>query len=80
MTKAAADPSGHYYSEVFRRITLKVLPSLQTVGLTAAISTALAEQGIPANVLAGFHHDHVFVPAAKAGLTMQTLNHLSRER
>jgi len=49
-----------------RRITLTVHSSLEAVGLTAAVATALSESGISANVVAGYHHDHVFVPAASA--------------
>ena len=46
----------------FARITLQVHSDLEAVGLTAAVSTALAEAGIACNVVAGLHHDHVFVP------------------
>ena len=50
----------------FRRITLQVHSSLEAVGLTAAVSAALTVAGISANVVAAFHHDHVFVPADRA--------------
>lgn len=43
-------------------LTLTTHTSLAAVGVTAAIATALAMQKIPANVIAGFHHDHLLVP------------------
>lgn len=44
------------------RISLGVHSSLEAVGLTAALSNALAAKGISANVVAGLNHDHIFVP------------------
>lgn len=44
----------------FARISLHVHSDLGAVGLTAAFSTALARNGLAANVVAGFHHDHIF--------------------
>jgi hypothetical protein len=46
----------------FARITLMVHSALEGVGLTAAVSGALAQAGIACNVVAGYHHDHLFVP------------------
>ena len=56
-TAIVPDPAGD-----FARITLTVHSALDGVGLTAAVAGALAEQGIACNVMAGFHHDHLFVP------------------
>ena len=50
----------------FRRITLGVHSSLQAVGLTAAVAGQLAAADISANVVAGYYHDYVFVPADRA--------------
>ncbi|MHA7885320.1 ACT domain-containing protein [Nitratireductor rhodophyticola] len=57
-----------------RLIVLRVHSALDGVGLTAAVATALAEEDIPCNVIAAFHHDHIFVPgnqAEKALLVLQ---------
>ena len=60
------------------RITLAVHSSLEAVGLTAAVSRTLANDGISANMIAAYHHDHVFVPLAFADRAMSCLRGLSR--
>lgn len=64
--KSSADREGIDYQAVFKCITLNVHSSLQAVGLTAAVSSLLAEQGISANMIAAYYHDHIFIPAADA--------------
>jgi uncharacterized protein len=59
-----------------RRIVLEVLSALDGVGLTAAVATALADAKIPCNVVAAFHHDHVFVPEAEADRALAILRDL----
>jgi len=54
-------------------ITLTVHSELSAVGLTAAFSGALAQDGISCNVIAGLHHDHLFVPADQAQQAMDVL-------
>ena len=56
-----------------RQITLTVTSALDGVGLTAAVATALAEAGIACNMVAGHHHDHVFVPEADAERALDVL-------
>lgn len=71
--------AGLRYDARFRRITLRVYSSLQAVGLTAAVATALAEAGIAANVIAGYYHDYVFVPADRGEEAQRVLLALSAE-
>lgn len=60
-----------------RCITLGVHSSLEAVGLTAAVADALARSAISANVIAAWYHDHVFVPAERAGDALAVLEALS---
>lgn len=62
----------------FARITLMVHSDLEGVGLTAAVSCALADAGIACNMVAAFHHDHAFVPAAKGEEALSLLTDLAR--
>lgn len=60
-----------------KRITLEVHSSLEAVGLTAAVASALAEEGISANVVAAYYHDHIFVPKASADRALAVLQALA---
>ncbi len=64
-------------SDPWARITLTVHSDLAAVGLTAAFATALAARGISANVVAGFHHDHILVQWDRRGDAMAALKALS---
>ena len=57
-------------------LTIEVTTALDGVGLTAAFSRALADAGLPCNVLAGFHHDHVLVPVDRADEAVAVLRGL----
>jgi uncharacterized protein len=59
-------------------ITLTVDSDPAAVGLTAAFSQALGQAGISCNVVAGVHHDHLFVPVEQAQRAMEVLRVLSR--
>ncbi len=63
----------------FARITLQVHSDLEGVGLTAAVSSALAEAGISCNVIAAFHHDHLFVPWDRRLEAMAILKQLAND-
>ncbi len=57
-------------------ITLTVHSDLAGVGLTAAFARALADAGVACNVVAGIHHDHLFVPHERAADAMTALQAL----
>ncbi len=65
--------------EPWARISLTLHSDLAAVGLTAAFAAALAAAGISANVVAGFYHDHIFVPWERRGDAMEALHALSRD-
>jgi hypothetical protein len=64
--------------EPWARISLTVHSDLLAVGLTAAFATALGNAGISCNVIAGVHHDHLFVPWDRRFDAMAALEALSR--
>tara|TARA_B100000674_G_C37893196_1_gene940016 strand:+ start:1019 stop:1435 length:417 start_codon:yes stop_codon:yes gene_type:complete len=77
LTEADALKADLNYEGVFRKITLEVQSSLQAVGLTAAVSSALAKEGISANIVAATYHDHIFVPRDQAEDALKILRQLS---
>lgn len=77
-TEAVLRAAGIAHQPGWARISLKVHSDLEAVGLTAAVAAALTAQGISANVIAGYHHDHFFVQWARrqdALAAMQALRH-----
>lgn len=56
-----------------KRITLNVHSALEAVGFMAVISNALKDVGVPCNVVAGYYHDHLFIPLDKVDRAMAVL-------
>ena len=79
LRKEHADRLGLEYDYVAGWITLRVHSALEAVGLTAAVSAALANGGLSCNVVAGFYHDHLFVPHGSAGQAVRLLEDLVQQ-
>jgi len=76
---AAAELARHGVDHVpgWARISLTVHSDLAAVGLTAAVATALAAEGISANVVAGCFHDHFLVQWDRRFAAIAVLTRLS---
>jgi hypothetical protein len=57
-------------------LTVEAHSALDGVGLTAALTGALADAGIACNVLAGRVHDHLLVPEDQADRAVSVLHGL----
>lgn len=79
LPKADADRLGLTYEAPMKQITLMVFSSVEGVGLTAAVAKALANEQIPANVVAATQHDHVFVPSKMADAALEALRALQEK-
>ena len=76
--KEVANQLGLEYTFIASWITLTVHSSLEAVGLTAAFSNALSDQGISCNVVAAYYHDHIFVDTKDTAKAMQVLHAFSK--
>ena len=77
LDRPSADRAGLVYDFIAGWITLQVHSALNAIGLTAAVSTALADADISCNVIAGFHHDHLLVPYGRVADALDVLHGLS---
>ena len=77
LPREAADEARLPYDLVLAWITLTADTTLDQVGITATVSTALAVAGIACNVIAGFHHDHLFVPAHRGNEALSVIRELA---
>lgn len=77
LESSSAHAANLAFDGLYRQITLRVHSSLEAVGLTAAVAAKLAADGISANVIAAYYHDHIFVPSGKAELALSALQQLT---
>ena len=72
-----ADEHGLPYTFVAAWITCTIESALEAVGMTAAISRALADHDIACNMLAGSRHDHLLVPWQRRDDALAVLSELA---
>ena len=58
-------------------LEISVHSDLNAVGFLAALSNRLAEAGVPCNAVAGYYHDHIFVPTGLKSKALDALNSLA---
>ena len=79
VTRAEAEAAGLAYEFPSRMITLDVHSALEAVGFIAVIATELAKAGMGVNPVAGFYHDHIFVPEGREGDALRILARIAAD-
>ena len=79
LLQSQAEAAGIAYEFPSRMITLNVHSSLEAVGFIARIATELAKAGMGANPVAGYYHDHLFVPDGREREALEILARLAAE-
>ncbi|MFG2990395.1 ACT domain-containing protein [Streptomyces sp. NPDC048257] len=77
LRREEADAAGLAYDYTAGWITLRIHSALDAVGLTAAFAAELGAHGLSCNVIAGYHHDHLFVAVDRAEEAMAVLEGLA---
>lgn len=79
LTRDAAEAANVAYEFPCRMITLNVHSALEAVGFIAHVATRLAAAGMGVNPVAGFYHDHLFIPEDRAEDAMTVLRGIVAE-
>ena len=77
LEQSIADQLDLRYEFVAAWIIMEVNSALEVVGFTAAFATALGQHNISCNVVAAFHHDHIFVAQKDGDKAIEILQNLS---
>lgn len=77
LLKSDAESAGLDHAFPCRMITLQVHSSLDAVGFMARIASELAGRGIGVNPVAGFYHDHLFVPDGREDEALEALRQVA---
>ena len=76
ITQERAQGNNLQYNSVFSCISLGIHSSLTSVGLIAAISKSLSDNGIACNVFSGYFHDHIFVQKSLSTQALELINNI----
>ncbi|MDE0850207.1 ACT domain-containing protein [Yoonia sp.] len=79
LLKDAAHAADLPYEFPSRMITLNIHSSLDAVGFMARIATALGNEGMGVNPVAGFYHDHLFVPNGREQDALRILSQIAKD-
>ncbi|QIE45102.1 ACT domain-containing protein [Pseudohalocynthiibacter aestuariivivens] len=77
LPRVEAEAANLPYTFAARMITLNVHSALDAVGFIARIATELAAHGMGVNPVAGYYHDHLFIPEDRADDAMRILRAFS---
>ena len=78
VTQAVAEAQNVKYEFPSRMITLNIHSALDAVGFLARVSSHLAAIDMGVNPVAGFFHDHLFIPADRADDAMLALQEMTQ--
>lgn len=79
LLREEAEAIGWAYEFPSRMITLNVHSALEAVGFLAKIATALSEHNMGVNPVAGYYHDHLFVPEGRENDALRVLDALAAQ-
>ena len=78
-TRDQAEAAGIAYDFPCRMITLDVHSALEAVGFIAHIATRLAAVGMGVNPVAGYFHDHLFIPEGREDDALAVIDAIAQE-
>lgn len=78
-TQAQAQAANLPHAFPCRRITLNVHSALEAVGFIARIATELAAHNMGVNPVAGYFHDHLFIPDGREQDALQILGQIAAQ-
>ena len=62
VSQSSAEALGVDFDQIWAWISVDTQTQLNATGITAHIAAIFGAHKIPCNVVAAFHHDHLFVP------------------